>query len=534
MLLDDPQSDALLFIHAPTAIVGSTEIANALLPLLRQTQRTVLACWLGGDGVAQARQLFAQAGIACYDTPEQAVRGFMQIVDYRRNQNLLMQVPASLSDQFTPDTGSAQAVINHAIAAGQSLLTEPQAKAVLAAYGIPVVAAQRADSIAAAVKAAQQIGFPVALKLLSPSVRQASDVGGIALDLATMAAVRTAALAMSKRLRLLRPDAAAPAFSIRAMVPRNGAHKLSISVTTDPLFGPTIRFGQGGRVIQVNANSAVGLPPLNAVLALDLVCRAGVDKLVAGSRNRAPANIDAICSSLIQVAHLVSDLAQVIELQINPLLADANGVLALDARIKVTAASSVAAALDRLAIQPYPKELEQTITWQSATLMLRPIRPEDGAAHLRFFAALDPQDVRLRLFSFMRQLSASQLARWTQIDYDREMAFIASRALADGNFETLGVARAIIYDDNITAEFAIVVRSDCKGKGLGTILMRKLIDYCRGRGLQRLVGDALRENRGMLEMIKRLGFETAGSTEPHALSLQLSLRDVGRDRAVVG
>jgi acetyltransferase len=205
VLQQDAQSDALLFIHAPTAIVASADIATTLLPALQQLPRTVLACWLGGDSVAQARQLFTQAGIACYDTPEQAVRGFMQIVDYGRNQNLLMQVPPSLADEFTPDTAQAQAVIAQAVAAGQTILTEPQAKMVLAAYGIPVVATQVAGSIEAAVMAAQEIGFPVALKILSPQVTHKTEVGGVSLDLETPDALRAAAGAMSKRLRQLRP-----------------------------------------------------------------------------------------------------------------------------------------------------------------------------------------------------------------------------------------------------------------------------------------------------------------------------------------
>jgi acetyltransferase len=198
-------------------------------------------------------------------------------------------------------------------------------------------------------------------------------------------------------------------------------------------------------------------------------------------------------------------------------------VLALDARIRVTAAVSQSAALDRMAIRPYPKHLEESMHWQGESLMLRPIKPEDSAEHLRFFHALDPQDVRMRAFTFMRELQATQLARLTQIDYDREMAFIACRTRPDGSSETLAVVRAISDPDNVSAEFAIVVRSDCKGKGLGTLLLRKLIDYCRGRGTQRLVGDSLSENRRLLSMVRELGFEVVASSEPGTASLRLRL-----------
>jgi acetyltransferase len=506
-LLHDPQSDAILFIHAPTAIVRSADIAQAIVPYAQKASRNILACWLGGDSVAQARRIFSEAGIPTYDTPEEAVQGFMQIVQYRRNQNLLMQVPASVPGDFVPDRAKAHAVVCQSIADDRKILTEPEAKAVLAAYGIPVVETRIANSVEEAVKAAQEIGFPVAVKILSPDISHKSDVGGVALDLDTPEAVRALAESMHKRLHKLLPDARLQGYSVQTMARRPDAHELIVGVTTDPVFGPVILFGQGGVAVEVMADNAVTLPPLNSVLARDLISRTRVSKLLAGYRNRAPADIDAISRTLIQISHLVTDIPEILELDINPLLADQHGVIALDARIKVGTAEPGVNQYDRLAICPYPEELEQKIDWKGQPLLLRPIKPEDGQAHVEFFNSLDPEDVRYRMFIRMRELSPSQLARLTQIDYDREMAFIATRVRPDGKLETLGVVRAIADPDNQSAEFAITVRSDLKRQGLGRILLGKLIDYCRNHGTKEIVGEALAHNVGVLNLSTGLGFE---------------------------
>jgi acetyltransferase len=525
VLLQDPGSDAILFIHVPTAIVSSTEIARAVVPLARQASRNVITCWLGGDAVAQARRIFSDAGIPTYDTPEEAVQGFLQIVQYRRNQELLMQVPPSLPSallsDFTPDRERAQAVIRDALADGRQMLSEPEAKTLLAAYGIPVVETRVAATVEDALQAALQIGFPVAVKILSPDISHKSDVGGVVLDLETPEAVRAAAQGMHKRLRELKPDARLQGFTVQAMARRLDADELIVGVTTDPVFGPIILFGQGGIAVEVTADHAVALPPLNMLLARELVSRTRVSRLLAGYRNRPPADIDAVCHTLVQVSHLVADLPELAELDINPLLADSRGVIALDARVRVAAPGAGGA--DRLAIRPYPQELEQWVTWQGEPLLLRPIRPEDGAAHLAFFNALEQEDVRYRMFIGLRELRPSQLVRLTQIDYDREMAFIATRKRADGQWETLGVARAVADPDNVAAEFAIIVRSDLKGKGLGQILMDKLIDYCRARGTQWMTGEALSYNRRVLNLVSRLGFEIVPTEDAGTMSLRLRL-----------
>lgn len=523
IVLQDPQSDALLFIHAPTAIVSSVDIAGMVAPLLQNSSRNAVACWLGGDAVAQARNIFSEAGIPTYDTPEDAVHGFMQTVQFRRNQNLLMQAPPSISSEFKPDHAGAQAVARDALAQGRTMLSEPEAKIMLAAYGIPVVETRTANTVEQAVRSAEEIGYPVAVKILSPEINHKSDVGGVVLDLETSEAVHSAATAMHRRLSELRPDATLQGFSVQAMARRPDSHELIIGVTTDPVFGPVILFGQGGVAVEVMDDNTIGLPPLNMVLARDMISRTRVSKMLAGYRNRPAADIDAICRTLIQVSHLVSDIPEIAELDINPLVADGRGVIALDARVRIKQPET-ATGLERLAIRPYPKELEQWVTWQGGPVLLRPIRPEDGAEHIAFFKALDPDDVRFRMFSGMRELQPSQLARFTQIDYDREMAFIATRKQVDGGSETLGVARVVADPDNVQAEFAIIIRSDLKTQGLGAILMEKLIDYCRSRGTNEIVGEALSQNVGVLNLVKRFDFDVHPFADNGTMALHLDLR----------
>jgi acetyltransferase len=522
VLLQDPQSDAILFVHAPSAIVPSADIARVVAPLAKGASRNVISCWLGADGVAEARHLFSEAGIPTYGTPEAAIGGFMQMVRYRRNQDLLMQVPPAASSDVVPDRTTARAVVRKALELNRPMLSEPDAKEILAAYGIPVVQTAIADRVEAAVLLADRIGYPVALKILSPQVSHKTDVGGVVLDLESADAVRAAAQAMRKRLVGMLPDAKFHGFTVQAMERRPRAHELILGISTDPVFGPVILFGQGGIAVEITADHALALPPLNMVLARDVISRTRVAKLLAGYRNRPPANVDAICRTLIQLSHLIADIPEIVELDINPLLADENGVIALDARIRVVRVSGAAA--NRFAIRPYPEELEERISWQGKPLLLRPIKPEDGPQHLEFFNALDPEDVRYRIFTRMRDLQPSQLARLTQVDYDREMAFIATRQRDDGQFETVGVARAIADPDNVTAEFAVIVRSDVKGQGLGQLLMDKLIRYCRARGTQEIVGEALPHNRRVLNLASHLGFVISPTPDGDTVQMRLRLQ----------
>lgn len=446
-LLAESQADALLFLHAPTAMVGSDQIAHAVAPLMQAAGKNVLSCWLGGGSVAQARRIFAEAGLPTYDTPEKAVNGFLQIAQYRRNQELLMEVPVGVPTTGAKARSVARGLVQAALQAGQSQLSDADARALMAAYGIALATPQHA-----------------------------------ALAGATLAAAR-------------------------------------IQISHDPVFGPVIFFGQGGIAADVVDDRVAGLPPLNMALARDLVGRTRVSRLLA--QGQTAADGEALIRTLVQVADMVADLPELTELDLNPLLALGGSVVALGARMHLAKARGRRA---ELAIRPYPQELEERLDWNGGQILLRPIKPEDGAQHQQFFAALAADDIRLRFFSAMRELPPAQLARLTQIDYDRAMAFIATRPNAQGQPETLGVVRAVLDPDNQSAEFAIIVRSDLKGKGLGYILFQKLVDYFRARGTREIVGDALSENAGVQKMIRHFGGVVLPHPEAGMVRLQLPLR----------
>jgi acetyltransferase len=455
--------------------------------------------------VRTAREAFHGAGIANYDTPEQAVRAFSMLVTYRRNQALLMEAPPAHGAEAKIDLARVREIVDAVLAAQRDWLSEPEAKALLAACGVPVVGTRVVDPEAgAALVAAQAIGYPVALKILSPQITHKSDVGGVALDLEDPASLREAVFAMKRRVARLRPDAKIEGFTVQSMVRRPKAQELIVGASIDPLFGPVLLFGQGGTAVEVVGDRAVALPPLNAPLAHALIARTRVSRLLAGWRDVPPADLKAVVGVMTALSHLLADEPRIAELDINPLLAGAEGVIALDARVRVAASAPGGAA--RFAIRPYPAELVQTIDWQGRRLTLRPIRPEDEAQHLEFLSRLDPVDIRMRIFYSRRSIERTELARLTQIDYEREMAFVATAPSDHGGEETLGVVRAICDPDNHDAEFGIVVRSDLKGGGLGERLMRTMIDYLRAHRTQRLVATVLQENTRMLELARELGF----------------------------
>ena len=522
-LLDDPGHAAVFFIHAPTAIVPATDIAKALLPLARRTPQRLMSCWLGGAAIEEARDLFRDAGIACLATPEQGVRAFEMLLTYRRNQELLIETPPAGGSRQPPDVVTARKIVAQVLANGRTMLTEPEAKAVLAAFSIPVTQTRSvAPEASAAVAAANTIGYPVVLKILSADITHKSDVGGVALNIHSAEELRDCAEAMLRRIRRERPQARLDGFTVQQMVRRKHAQELIVGASIDPVFGPTILFGAGGVAVEVLADRAIALPPLNVPLARALVERTRVAKLLKGYRDTPAADEAAVHDVLVAVSQLLAEVPEVAELDINPLIVDEHGAIALDARIAVSIDRPAGA--ERFAIRPYPAHLVETVEWHGRTLTLRPIRPEDELQHRQFLGRLDPEDIRLRVFYSRRSIEHSELARLTQIDYAREMAFVAVTNGPDGEEQTLGVARALMDPDNIEAEFGIVIRSDQKGGGLGQVLMKKLIAYLKQHGTQVLMAVVLDENLGMRALAERLGFqETRSREEPGVRIVKLRL-----------
>lgn len=521
-LIAEPAADAVLFMHAPTAIVPSAEIAAACAPIAKEANRMVLGCWLGDASVAAAREIFHQADIANYNTPEDAVRAFHQLVSYRRNQEQLMQTPASIAEDFAPDADKVRALVASVLADGRALLTEAEAKQVLQAYQIPVVETVVASTDQQVLAAANTLGFPVVLKILSPDITHKTDVGGVALNIEDADELQASVKSMRQRVSRLRPLARIAGFTVQPMIHRPQAQEVVVGVATDPLFGPVILFGQGGTAIEVIGDRAIALPPLNQALAKSLVASTKVAKLLAGFRDRKPADLAALYLTLVKVSQLIVDIGELAELDINPLLIDDQGLIALDARIRVVA--TVGEASERMAIRPYPREWEETIQHHGRSLLLRPIRPEDEALHVDLLSRLTPQDIRMRIFYSKRTMSHSELARLTQIDYEREMAFIAIETDAGGKPESLGVVRVVADPDRAQAEFAIIVRSDMKGRGLGRILFKKMIRYCTAREIGAMVGDVLADNTRMLSLADDLGFERTPSDETNQIRVRLQLK----------
>lgn len=524
VLLASPDTGTLLFMHAPTAIVDSRAIARACLPLLEPRRERVLACWVGAAAVADARHEFEAAGISCHDTPEQAVRAFAMLAEYRRNQALLLEAPAP-RDTPEPHVDAARALVSGALAQGRTMLDEVEAKRLLAAYGIPVVETRRtAPDAEAAVSAAREIGFPVALKILSPDLTHKSDVGGVVLDIADEAVLRRAADEMLATLRSIRPRASLSGFSVQRMARRPHAQELIVGASVDATFGPVLMVGQGGTAVEVLGDRAIALPPLNRVLASEAIARTRVSRLLAGWRDRPAARVDAVADVLVALSRMQADLPELAELDVNPLYADEEGVLALDARARLSAAAPSGVA--NFAILPYPQELVSPVEWAGRDLIVRPIRPEDEAMHREFLERIHPEDLRLRFFSARRTLPRSEIARLVQIDYAREMAFVAV-ADAGGRDEILGVARAVCDPDNVEAEFAILVRSDLHHHGLGQLLLGRLVGWLRRRGTSRIVGDVLHDNEAMRALAHDLGFVPAPSREQGVLRLVLDLAPAG-------
>jgi acetyltransferase len=430
-----------------------------------------------------------------------------------------MRTPPREADLSGVDRAAALEAMRGAARAKRALLTEPEAKAVLAAYGIPTVP----TSIAASPAEVEQIAFAklksapkVAIKVLSEDITHKSDVGGVQLGLASPVEARAAAEAMAERVRKARPDAQLQGFTVQPMIVWPNAHELLLGVFEDRLFGPVILFGAGGTATEVIKDSAVALPPLDVELARDLMQQTRIYKLLEGYRDRPAADLDAVSDSLVRLSQLVIDCPALRELDINPLLANEAGVIALDARIRIEgSALDVPPPNPQLAIRPYPNQWEATAETQSGLrVKIRPIKPTDEPALAEFQTKLTPEDIRFRFLAPRKEFSHRTNARFTQIDYGRAMAFIALR---EDQSELLGVARLAADPDYVSAEYAVIVRSDLKGIGLGWVLMRHLIRYAESEGLRDLHGDVLAANTRMLGMCRELGFDIAADPDDLAL-----------------
>ena len=505
-MLADPDTDAVLVLNCPTAVASSVDAARTVASLAGRTTRPVLTSWIGDAVQREARAVFAENGIPTFDTPESAVRAFRHMVDYRRNQGVLRETPKATAAPDI-DRAGAKSLIAGARNNGQEWLSAADARALLACYRIPVNPTHAAATPEEAARIAVALGSAVALKINSPDVVHKSDVGGVALDLAPAdvlaAAQRMAAIAKSK------PGARVSGFTLEPMVHRSGATEIIAGIARDPDFGPVILFGEGGTRVELVADRAIGLPPLNEPLARDLIGRVKISRVLAGFRGTAPADLDALAAVLIGLAELAVDCPEIAELDINPLLVSSEGVLALDVRARLQDPAGVR----QPAISPYPHALESAVRLPDGTrLSLKPSRPDDEALLAALFAKLSPQDLRLSAFSSLEGFSQALAARLTQIDYDRELALIATAPGATGP-QALGIGHLVIDPDRAYAECGVIVRSDTQGHGIGTALTRALIDIACGLGIKELFVRIQSGNRNMLGLASAVGFAPATAVD---------------------
>jgi acetyltransferase len=523
-VLGSAHASAILVMNCPTALASSSEAAQAVIDTLakRKDQGRVppmLTNWLGQAAAAEARAKFQKVGIPTYESPRDAIKGFAYLWQYTKAQESLMRTPPREADLTEIDSAAALQVMQAAGRNGRALLTEPEAKAVLTAYGIPTVPTRVATSPQEVEEIALDLlkqAPSLAIKVLSEDISHKSDVGGVRLGLRSAAKARAAAEAIGKRVAKSRPDARLGGFTVQPMIVRPNAHELLLGVFDDRLFGPVILFGAGGTATEVIQDTAVALPPLDLELARDLMQQTRIFNLLKGYRDQPAADLQAIADTLVRLSQLVVDCPAIRELDINPLLADENGVMALDARIHIEPAElAMPGPNPRLAIRPYPNHWEAAAeTAEGMAVLIRPIRPTDEHLYGAFLARLSPDDVRFRLLSPRKEFSHKFIARFTQIDYARAMAFVA---LSQDQQELLGVARLAADPDYTKAEYAIIVRSDLKGHGLGWALMQHLIRYAESEGLRDLHGDVLAANERMLTMCRALGFDVAPNPDDSGL-----------------
>ncbi len=531
-LLDDDENDAVLVMNVPTALASPADAAKSVIAVTEQHRKKripakpVFALWVGeSEPVAQALEA---AGIPNYATETTAIYGFTNLARYRESRDLLMATPPNLPQHFKPDVAAVRPIIDGVLRDHRTWLDPMELTRLFSAYEIPITPAALARDAEEAVAAARPHlaqGVPVVLKIQSPDIVHKSEVGGVRLNLATEGAVREAAAEILKKARAAKPEARITGVTVFPMILRPKARELIVGVADDATFGPVIVFGQGGTAVEVISDKALALPPLDLELARSLIARTRVSRILKAYRNVPAADERAVELLLVKLAQLVADFPEVREIDLNPVLADETGVIAVDARVSVAPFEKLRPRTfgnPRFAIRPYPTELERHLKLRDGTaILVRPVRPEDESLYPPFFAAVTPADLRLRFFAPVKDFSHAFIARFTQIDYARAMALIA---IEESTGNMLGVVRVHADANYETGEYAVLVRSDLKGRGLGWMLMQLIIEYARGEGLHCIEGQVLQENVTMIDMCRQLGFQIASDPqEPSCVIVTLPL-----------
>jgi len=524
ILIDDPDNDALLVAYCPTAIGSSADAAKGLIGALSQpgaAKKNVFACWMGAATVAEGRAQLIDARLPDFETPERAVRAFMYLVRYRQNQDLLLETPSAGEPSPEIDLGQARGIIKQALGDRREWLDPAEVAAFLACYDIPFARTLAVPDAKAAAKAAADIAAPVALKIRSRDVIHKSDAGGVALNLEPDE-VEAAADQMNEKFARVLPKARLEGFIVQEMIHRPSAYELIAGVSTDPTFGPVILFGQGGTAVEIVRDKSLELPPLNKPLARAQIERTRIAALLKGFRDRPAADIDGVVAVLVQLGQIVADHAEITEIDINPLLCDARGVIAVDCRIRVRVTAE--SAQSRLAIRPYPERLETEIrTPEGQTYKVRPIKPEDEPALRRFAEEVDTKDLWHGFFAPLRDRTHETAARLSQIDYDREMTLVAW----EGD-RVAGLARSLADPDLEASECAVIIRRDLRQKGLAKQLLQALLSTIAALGIRNAVLIFPANQTRMLNIAEDMAF--AVGPMPTAALLLRAEKDLTGDK----
>ena len=503
-------TDAVLTLHAPLPDSPAADCAQALLGLQPELEKPLLTCWMGEDVAAEARTQLGAAGIPSFRSPEAAVGALAQVAAYHRNQHLLQQVPAPLSPLPSPDLAGARLLTATVLAQRRSLLTEMESKALLAAFRIPVTGTLQARSAHEAMMIAAQLGYPVALKLDSHSGVHKSDVDGVLLNLPDALAVRDGFDRLLRQVQQAAPGLRDIGVTVQPMAATRHARELHIGLIHEPPFGPVIVFGAGGTMVELIDDCAMELPPLNRFLARQLIERARVAGTLGPWRGAPAIQMEALEALLMRVSEMACELPQLREMDINPVLADDQGLVAVDARIVLAteAQAPLQPTYRHLAIRPFPVQVAQSLPLRDGRLcQLRAIQPDDAERLQALVAGLSPESRYNRFAATLTELPPRLLARFTLIDYEREMALLALyRESPEAPEQIAGVARYTTYPDSRSAEFSLLVADAFAGQGLGSRLMEALFAVAREQGLERLDGLVLKHNQAMLKLVRALGF----------------------------
>ncbi|MFH2044439.1 MAG: bifunctional acetate--CoA ligase family protein/GNAT family N-acetyltransferase [Pseudomonadota bacterium] len=518
--IEAPEINGLLVILVPQGLNDPENIAKILADYLKDNQFPVFTSWLGGSGVEKGRQILNDARIPTFDTPERAVRAFMDLYKHSKNIELLQETPARLPGKLKFDRESASLIIENGIENGHFLLNEVEAKSLLLSYGIPINQTELVCSAKEAAQKAKEIGFPVAMKICSRDVVHKTSVDGIRLGLNSISDVEKAYESILASCLSCKPEAKIDGVTIQPMLKRPD-FEIILGIKKDRDFGPVILFGMGGVMTEVLKDRAIAFPPLTRLLARRLMEETKIYRILKGQARNATTDLYLIEEILIRLAQLAADFPEIEELDLNPLIFTENSVCAIDARVLIKRSETKAPL--HLIISPYPNQHESHISvGDNINLFVRPIRPEDASLIEDLFKTLSPQTIYFRFFAPMKYISPTMLARFTQIDYDREIALVAILE-SETDEKIVGVARVISQRNPKHAEFAVLVADNWHGKGIGATLLRRCLNIAKDHGIEKVWGTVLAENTQMLAMGKKMGFKVERVPDENEYQLIIDL-----------